>query len=187
MQSLADLNTSELVQMSVDALEKEKREMSEKLNVIGKRMDHLERAYRQAERPLLRADYERQQANDRIAHEEAWRSKLVALRERHATDLAAKRSLARAEPDRRSFAERLLEQANSAHAQALADARRKAEAEKEERRREVRERLENERLSKMEEERLRREAEEAEKLAEQRRQEGAFFFLSFFSRLIVSC
>lgn len=42
----------------------------EKMIAVVKRYDHLERAYRQEEIPLLQADYERQKKEDRAAYEE---------------------------------------------------------------------------------------------------------------------
>ncbi|GMK59236.1 hypothetical protein CspeluHIS016_0702510 [Cutaneotrichosporon spelunceum] len=66
-----ELDTSKIVAMQVEHIAKEKRELNERLRIIGKRMDHLERAYRKEERPLLAGDYERQKVEDRTAHNRA--------------------------------------------------------------------------------------------------------------------
>ncbi|CED83072.1 probable eukaryotic translation initiation factor eif-3 [Phaffia rhodozyma] len=64
-----NMDTDGLVQLQVEQLEKEKREMAERLRIIGKRTDHIERAFRKEEIPLVHADYERQQADDLAAHQ----------------------------------------------------------------------------------------------------------------------
>ncbi|BEJ12566.1 hypothetical protein CspHIS471_0210260 [Cutaneotrichosporon sp. HIS471] len=69
-----ELDTSKIVAMQVEHIAKEKRELNERLRIIGKRMDHLERAYRKEERPLLAGDYERQKTEDRSAHDRANKS-----------------------------------------------------------------------------------------------------------------
>ena len=63
------MNTDNLMRLQVEQLEKEKKERESRLRVIAKRIDHIERAYRQEERPLLAKDYELQQASDRATFE----------------------------------------------------------------------------------------------------------------------
>src|SRR5258708_686510 len=58
------------MRLQVEQLEKEKREREARLRVIAKRIDHVERAYRQEERPLLVKDYELQQASEQAKIEE---------------------------------------------------------------------------------------------------------------------
>ena len=57
------------MEIQVAQLEKEKKEVNERLRVVAKRIDHLERAYRKDERPLLSIDYERQREEERKAFE----------------------------------------------------------------------------------------------------------------------
>ena len=47
-----------LMRPQVEQPEKEKKELNEKVLVLAKRLDHIERAYRKEERPLLTKDYE---------------------------------------------------------------------------------------------------------------------------------
>ena len=67
---IEDLDSSVIVAMQVEQLAKEKRELNERLRIVAKRVDHLERAFRKEERPLLVEDYERQKVEDMIAHDQ---------------------------------------------------------------------------------------------------------------------
>ncbi|CAG8452482.1 12541_t:CDS:2 [Ambispora gerdemannii] len=77
-EDLENLDTDRLVQLQVEQLEKEKKELNERLRATAKRMDHLERAYRKEEIPLLEKDYERQRKADRAYHEAAQQERLEA-------------------------------------------------------------------------------------------------------------
>jgi translation initiation factor 3 subunit A len=81
--------------MAVKQIEKDKKSKEERLEGINKRMDHLERAFREEERPLLVLDYERQQAEDRRQHDAVHDATNKAGREAHERDLAAKERLQR--------------------------------------------------------------------------------------------
>ncbi|WWC90678.1 uncharacterized protein L201_005614 [Kwoniella dendrophila CBS 6074] len=69
IKNIEDLDSSKLVQLQVEQLAKEKKEHSERLRIVGKRVDHLERAMRKEERPLLVEDYENQKVQDKKEHE----------------------------------------------------------------------------------------------------------------------
>lgn len=71
MKEIEDLDSNQVLALQVQHLEKEKREMADRLRIVGKRVDHLERAMRKEERPLLADDYTRQKENDKVAHEQA--------------------------------------------------------------------------------------------------------------------
>lgn len=96
---------SDVIKLTVEAIEKEKRETAEKIRVVGKRMDHLERAFRQEEQALLEQDYHRQQARDRRTFERTQQQTLDELRSRHQSDLAVKKRLQSLLPDYFSFRE----------------------------------------------------------------------------------
>ena len=71
MKEIENLDSDQVLQMQVQQLSKERREMSERLRIVGKRVDHLERAMRKEERPLLADDYTRQKADDEQSHARA--------------------------------------------------------------------------------------------------------------------
>src|SRR5207248_2008184 len=63
-----DLDDNKIRLIKVSQLEKEKKETAERLRITGKRIDHLERAYRREEIALLPLDYEAQRERDLEAH-----------------------------------------------------------------------------------------------------------------------
>lgn len=174
-----ELDTSKIVAMQVEHTAKAKRELNERLRIIGKRMDHLERAYRKEERPLLAADYERQKKDDREAHDTANK---IAREEAIAQQKAAqelKRRLARMLPDYKIARKAVEAEQEREFEAARVEAAKRVEEEKarfvEEviaRRRQEKE--DHERYLAEEEERARQEAEraEAEERAAREREEA---------------
>ncbi|KAJ7199603.1 translation initiation factor eIF3a [Mycena pura] len=98
-QNVATLDTEGLIGMQVAQLEKEKREMNERLRVIAKRVDHTERAYRKEERPLVSEDYARQQEMDRATFATVQEARREAAGQAHQEDLQNKARLARMLPE----------------------------------------------------------------------------------------
>ena len=96
---IEDLDSSKLVAMQVEQLAKEKRELNERLRIVAKRVDHLERAFRKEERPLLAEDYERQKEEDRTAHEDANRLARKQAIEAQKASIELKDRLGRMMPD----------------------------------------------------------------------------------------
>lgn len=62
-------------------------------------MDHIERAFRREEIPLLERDYERQRRSDRAYHEAARKTQLEVAAAKHAADLKIKSRMVRIMPD----------------------------------------------------------------------------------------
>ena len=105
---MENLSTDNLMRLQVEQLEKEKKELNERMRVIAKRLDHVERAYRKEERPLLAKDYEQQQESDRAAHEAAQKARIEAARRSHQEDLETKKRLARVLPDYEAFRDKVV-------------------------------------------------------------------------------
>lgn len=89
------LDTDKLLQLQSKQIEKEQKEIAERMRIIGKRVDHLERAMRKEERSLVAADYDRQKAEDSAAHKAAIAAAQDAAIEKHSSDLALKQRLIR--------------------------------------------------------------------------------------------
>ncbi|KAF7313200.1 Eukaryotic translation initiation factor 3 subunit A [Mycena kentingensis (nom. inval.)] len=157
----AALDTEGLIGMQVAQLEKEKREMSERLRGVSKRIDHLERAYRKDERPLIGQDYARQQAEDKLTFERTQKDRLEAARRAHQEDLETKQRLVRMLPEYESRRTAIIARRGEDFAKRKDVAARKIEEEKAKRRKMV--------LAKREEEK--RIAEESKKKEEERRAE----------------
>lgn len=155
--------------MQVQQLEKEKKTLSQKLTIASKRIDHVERAFRKEEIPLISQDYERQQARDREAFESAQVQRAESSKAKHVEGLAIKAALQRILPDFASFREKREKESRTAFENEQRRLREQLQEEKEERRRQVLEEIEQERLAAIE-----REKQEA---LDRERAEGAFSFL----------
>nr|ODO02250.1 eukaryotic translation initiation factor 3 subunit A [Cryptococcus depauperatus CBS 7855] len=175
--TIENLDSSKLVAMQVEQLAKEKKEFSEKLRIVGKKVDHLERALRRAELPLLTEDYERQKKEDRAAWETANEIARQQAIEQQKAAKELKERLARMLPDYYEMKERLESQMETELKQARDEARRRIEEEKaelkarvikkfkEERARKAKEAADAEERKRCEEESAARQAEEEAKKA----------------------
>ncbi|KAF9016131.1 hypothetical protein BDZ89DRAFT_1094576 [Hymenopellis radicata] len=95
LEKLDKFDTENLLSMQVQQLEKEKKETSQRLHVIAKRVDHLERAYRKEEAPLLAQDYSRQQSQDRTTHEGVQTQRKAASVAHHEEEIQTKERMKR--------------------------------------------------------------------------------------------
>ncbi|KAF7334436.1 Eukaryotic translation initiation factor 3 subunit A [Mycena venus] len=172
---LASLDTEGLIGMQVAQLEKEKKELSERLRIVAKRVDHIERAYRKDERPLLAQDYEQQQATDRETFATIQTARKEAARRAHEEDLETKKRLARMLPDYEKRRAVVIAKKGEEYAKRKDAASRKIEEEKAKRRKAVMAKREEERRAieeakRKEQERIEEERRlEAERLAEEDR------------------
>lgn len=160
------------MRLQVEQLEKEKKELAERVRVAAKRLDHLERAYRKEERPLLAKDYEIQQANDKAAHEIAQKSRIESARLAHQQDLETKRRLLRIVGDWKAYRDEVISRRGEEFAKRKEAAEKKIADEKAKKRATILKQREEERLRLEEEERIRREQEEEER----QRLEGWYFY-----------
>lgn len=155
-----DLDSSKLVAMQVEQLAKEKRELNERLRIVAKRVDHLERAFRKEERPLLAEDYERQKEEDRIVHDKANKLARKQAMEHQKAAVELKTRLGRMMPDYLVAREAVESKREAEFQAARAAATKKIEVEKAKfkatvvaRRQAEKERRESERLAAIEEDR----------------------------------
>ena len=137
--------------------------MNERLRIIAKRVDHLERAYRKEERPLLGQDYEEQQKSDRKAFEVYQKAHKEASWREHQENMVAKSRLARMKGDYEARKEFLTAKKAAEFARRKEIASKKMEDEKAKRRTSILKAREEERLRLEQEERARREKEEEER------------------------
>ncbi|KAF8639053.1 hypothetical protein AX17_001749 [Amanita inopinata Kibby_2008] len=166
---LETYDTEGLITIQVAQLEKEKKELNERLRVISKRIDHIERAYRKEERPLLVQDYDKQQKIDRETFESTQRARKVASKQAHQDGLVTKVRLARMKQDYVSRKETLLTKKGEEFAKKKEMARKKIEEEKEKRKKTVTKAFEEEKRQQEEEEQRRKEKEEEERRLEEER------------------
>jgi translation initiation factor 3 subunit A len=171
VENIGDLDSNQLRLLKLQQLEKEKRQMAERLNLTGKRIDHLERAYRREEVKILPQDWESQKAEDLAAYEAAKKLTLDAAKVAHEEAVALKKRLGRLVGAYETFRDEIKQQRSQEFEERRKAAERELQKAIEKRRKEVRERQERARaaeeaerervrLQKEKEEREAREAEE---------------------------
>ncbi|RCI14798.1 hypothetical protein L249_6471 [Ophiocordyceps polyrhachis-furcata BCC 54312] len=190
LEDLDNLDGNRLRAMKLAQLEREKNDVNERLRVTGKRIDHLERAFRKEEGRKLSQDYAKQNELDRAVHEKLKAKTLKDAEEKHKESVELKHRLSRLVPlyegfrrslherrrdefeKRRKDAERELEKQIAARKKEVRDRKLREKREREEKERELRE-AEERAAREKEEQRLRDEARRAEmaKLKEQRERE----------------
>lgn len=172
------LDSAGIRALKIRALEKEKNDLSEKLRLTWRRVDHLERAFRLEERKHLHEDYEKQRERDLKVYEE-WRDQtLTESKQKHTDAVALKHRLSRLVPAYEKFRDNVKQQRRAEFEQRRKAADKELERLMEQRRKEHREKKikekheqeEQERKRIEEEERKRREEEEKARADEERRQ-----------------
>lgn len=173
-EDLASLDSGRLRAIKLAQLEREKNDVNEKLRITGKRIDHLERAFRQEEAKKLPEDYERQRAADLAAYEKTKKETLIESKRKHEEAVELKHRVERLVPYYESFKESLYERRRDEFDKKRRDAEREMEKAIAQRKKEIRERRIREKREREEKERALREAEEkAAREKEEREQREA--------------
>lgn len=168
---LDELDSNRLRAMKLAQLEKEKNELHERLRVTGKRIDHLERAFRKEEIKLLPKDYEAQRERDQEAYEASKKETLEASQLKHKENVALKHRLSRLVIVYEQFRDDVHERRHEEFEKRRKAASRELQNKMDQRRKEYRERKARERRE--EEERERREREEEERAAKEAEEKAA--------------
>ena len=168
---LDELDSNRLRAMKLAQLEKEKNELHERLRVTGKRIDHLERAFRKEEIKLLPKDYEAQRERDQEAYETSKKETLETSQQKHKENVALKHRLGRLVVVYEQFRDDVHERRHEEFEKRRKAASRELQKKMDQRRKDHRERKARER--KEEEERERREKEEEERAAKEAEDKAA--------------
>lgn len=179
LDDLDNLDANAIRAMKLAQLEREKNDVSEKLRIVWKRIDHLERALRKEEVKKLGDDYAQQIKRDREAYEKTKAQTLEDAKNKHTESVELKHRLSRLMPHYESFRSNLHERRRDEFEKRRRDAERELEKQiaarkkeyRERKLREKREREEQERALQEAEERAAREKEEQEARAEAKRAE----------------
>ncbi|KAJ4323401.1 eukaryotic translation initiation factor 3 subunit A [Neodidymelliopsis sp. IMI 364377] len=161
-ENIDDLDSTRIRILKLQALEKEKSLLGETLRISGKRIDHLERAYRKEEIKHLKEDYERQMKADEEAYEKAKAEELREAEEKHKEDVALKHRLSRLVPTYADFVSTVKQNRKAEFEKRQKQAQKELELKKAARVKEVKERFAREKREREEAERQRREDEERE-------------------------
>lgn len=176
-----NLNDIDIRAMKLAQLEREKNDIKERLRITGKRIDHLERAFRKEEAAKLPEDYAKQRERDLAAYEQSKKETLREAEAKHKESVELKHRLSRLmqyyEPFRKSLHDRRRDEFEKRQRDAERELEKQINLRKKEYRerklREKREREEKERALREAEERAAREKEEQERRREQQRAELA--------------
>lgn len=170
--NIDELDSGRIRLLKLQALEKEKNELGEKLRSTNKRLDYLERAYRREEIKHLPEDYEAQRKQDYAAWEAAKNETLATAAQKHKEDLALKHRLSRLVGPYEGFRKDITEQRHADFEKRRKNAERELQQKMDQRRREVREAREAEARRIEQEERERAEAEERERVEAEEREKA---------------
>ncbi|KAL2853147.1 hypothetical protein BJX68DRAFT_265371 [Aspergillus pseudodeflectus] len=157
---LEDLDANRLRAMKLAQLEKEKNELNDRIRTTGKRIDHLERAFRREELKHVPEDYEAQKKRDMELYERQKAETLAEAEVKHKEAVALKHRLSRLVPQFSNFRKDVSEKRHEEFEKRRKAAERDFEAKKKQRIKEVQERRRRERIERENAERARREEEE---------------------------
>ncbi|OAA73898.1 Proteasome component (PCI) domain protein [Cordyceps fumosorosea ARSEF 2679] len=160
LDDIDNLDTNRLREIKLSQLEREKHDVKEKLRVTGKRIDHLERAYRKEEGKKLAEDYEKQCEHDRAIYDKTTAKKLKDSEELHKANVELKHRLTRLVSTYESFRSNLHERRRDEFEKRRRDAEKELEKQIAMRKKEFRDRKLREKREREEKERELREAEE---------------------------
>jgi translation initiation factor 3 subunit A len=169
---ITDLDSGRIRAMKLAALEKEKNQLGEQLRIAGKRIDHLERAYRKEEVKHLKEDYERQMKEDEIAYEKAKAEELREAEQKHKEDVALKHRLSRLVPTYQQFVTDVKQNRRAEFEKRSRIAQKELEQKKAKRVQEIKEQRAKEKREQEEAERLEREQEERERAETEAREQA---------------
>lgn len=183
LENLDNLDSNRIHALKIQQLQREKNDTAEKLRITGKRLDHLERAFRKEEAKKLPQDYAAQRELDLAAYEKIKAQTLKDAKAKHEQNVELKHRLSRLVSPYESFKESVVERRHDEFEKRRRDAEKELEKQIALRRKEFRERKarekkqreEQERLLKEEEERAQKEAEEKAAKEEKKRAELAEF------------
>ncbi|KAL4779301.1 hypothetical protein BJX76DRAFT_341276, partial [Aspergillus varians] len=164
---LEDLDANRLRAMKLAQLEKEKNELNDRVRTTGKRIDHLERAFRREELKHIREDYEAQRKHDMELYERQKAQTLAEAEAKHKEAVALKHRLSRLVPQFTSFRKEVSEKRHEEFEKRRKAAEREFEAKKKQRVKEVQERRRRERIEHENAERARKEEEERIRLEQE--------------------
>ncbi|KAI9664106.1 MAG: eukaryotic translation initiation factor 3 subunit A [Bathelium mastoideum] len=157
---LTELDTGRIRALKIRALEKEKNDLEKKLETTSRRIDHLERAFRQEERKHLSEDYTKQRERDLAVHEKKTKEDHREAERKHREDVSLRNRVQRLVPTYEDFKKQITAQRAAEFERRRRQAQKELEQKMEARKREVRERKARERREQEERERAEREEEE---------------------------
>merc|ERR1719347_1361015 len=173
-EEIAKMDADEIMAKQVEELEKEKKELQVRLKAQEKKVDHLERAKRLEEIPLLKLQFEELKEEAKVVWEEQEKDRIEEEKKQRASDVENRDRMVRMRDDKDKYLESLLKERKNVFEKKITEFNVLVASEKKDRLDKRRqERIEERRRKwmeeKEEEERLRR--EEMERREEEERKE----------------
>ena len=185
-EEIANLEPEDIMTRQGEALEKEKRELQVRLKAQEKKVDHLERAKRQEEIPLLKLQFEEFKEENKLVWEEQEKERIENEKNQRENDVKNRDRLARMKSDKDLYLDGLLRERKNIFEKKLAEfnvtvteerkirlQRRKEEREEDRRNRWLQEKREEEQRERDEEAKRQKEEKEAREAAERQKREEA--------------
>ncbi|EPX72343.1 translation initiation factor eIF3a [Schizosaccharomyces octosporus yFS286] len=170
-EELENLDADKLRAMQIEQVEKKNRSMNERLRIIGKRIDHLERAYRREAIPLLEEDARKQVEEDHKAFIQREKQRKEVQSQKHEEALRDKNIFSKFASYIQSYKQGIDDDREKAYQDAYARTKDVIEAERERQRQMIYEQKLADAVAEAEEAAVR--AEEEEKMHQRREQEAA--------------
>merc|ERR1712042_202765 len=156
-EDIAKTDADEIMAKQVEELEKEKKELQVRLKAQEKKVDHLERAKRLEEIPLLKLQFEEFKEEAKVVWEEQEKDRIEGEKKQRASDVENRDRMVRMRDDKDKYLESLLKERKNVFEKKIAEfnvlvaeerkirlERRKDERQEERRRKWMREREEEE-------------------------------------------
>ena len=169
-EELKNIDKEELLKRKKEQEEKLKREAEERMASNVMKLDHLERARREKERPLLGELLKKQIEEDKVNIELQKKTFLENHKKKHVADVAAKGPLMRMLADKDAFEKIVAERRKAEHAKMMERREQERKVERERRKKEEERKAEQERREAEEREAKERAAAEAAEAMKQARQ-----------------
>ncbi|KAI3643951.1 hypothetical protein MP228_010115 [Amoeboaphelidium protococcarum] len=166
-EDLETMDKNKLLKMQIEQIESEKKAKEQKLSALCKRIDHVERACRQEEAPLIAASYEKQKQLDVESHRKAHELLLEATKRQFDKNFKLKQSLGRLQSNCDEFKEAKLAALRQKSKKKVEEAKKAYEAEKEA----LLEQLRVEKYERLLKEQKERKERELQELEEQKKRE----------------
>merc|ERR1711872_471602 len=109
-EEIAKMDADEIMARQVEELEKEKKELQVRLKAQEKKIDHLERAKRLEEIPLLKLQFEEFKEEAKVVWEEQEKDIIEGEKKQRASDVENRNRLVRMKTDKEKYLESLLKE-----------------------------------------------------------------------------
>lgn len=109
-EEIAKMDADEIMAKQVEELEKEKKELQVRLKAQEKKVDHLERAKRLEEIPLLKLQFEEFKEEAKVVWEEQEKDRIEGEKKQRASDVENRNRLVRMKTDKEKYLESLLKE-----------------------------------------------------------------------------